>query len=54
MQADRAAARLQLGLRDEYGGGPIAWQPKSEIQYLAAGFFKAAAHIVRYNQLLNS
>ncbi len=48
MQADRAAARLQLGLRDD--DTVVALLPgsrKSEIQYLALRFFKAAAHIIR-------
>ena len=48
MQADRAAARLQLGLRDD--DTVVALLPgsrKSEIQYLALRFFKAAAHINR-------
>ena len=48
MQADRAAARKKLGLRDE--DTVVAILPgsrKSEIQYLALRFFKAAAYINR-------
>ena len=48
MRPDRAAARAQLGLRDE--DTVIAILPgsrKSEIQYLAERFFNAARHIQR-------
>ena len=48
MHPDRAAARKKLGLRDD--DTVVALLPgsrKSEIQYLALRFFKAAAHIKR-------
>ena len=48
MQADRAAARARLGLREE--DCVVAVLPgsrKSEIDYLALRLFKAAAHIKR-------
>ena len=48
MQPDRTAARQKLGLNDEYT--VVAVLPgsrRSEIQYLALRFFKAAAHINR-------
>ena len=48
MRPDRAAARARLGLRDE--DTVVAILPgsrKSEIQYLAERFFKAARHIQR-------
>ncbi|TAG34805.1 MAG: lipid-A-disaccharide synthase [Polaromonas sp.] len=48
MRPDRAAARARLGLRDE--DTVVAILPgsrKSEIQYLAERFFKAARHIRR-------
>ena len=48
MQPDRTAARQKLGLNDEHT--VVAVLPgsrRSEIQYLALRFFKAAAHINR-------
>ncbi len=53
MQADRAAARQKLGLDDN--DTVVAILPgsrKSEIQYLALRFFKAAAHINRARQAI--